>query len=410
MKRLFTLAAFFVSIGLQAQIVTGFDGEHHTGGSTEITNVDFPADLSNVSQILMHVSLDCPSGGCDPWDRFASLKVDLGWQDIEIGRYVTPYGNSWCDWTIDVTEYREFLSGNTDLTSHIETWENGWLINTSFEFIAGTPDYPHISVQNLWTEYDFTYGDTVFYSINLPEQTVEIPANAEEVIFRIVNTGHGQGNTENAAEFSQKTHAIKVNGSTEFTQFLWKDDCNANPCSPQGGTWQFARAGWCPGQDVQPDDYDITSLVTPGQTATLDYVLEPFLNECSPWNIDCEDGVTCTACNYNSNGHTTPHYKIVGQLIVKSSSPLPSAVSEVERDLGLLVYPNPTVNGGPLNIQMNKDEAFSASVFDLSGKQLISKPLKGKFNTLGISELSAGIYLVRIQNETFNITKKVIIN
>ncbi|MFT5918232.1 MAG: hypothetical protein ACI9FU_000024, partial [Granulosicoccus sp.] len=132
MKRLFTLAAFFVSIGLQAQIVTGFDGEHHTGGSTEITNVDFPADLSNVSQILMHVSLDCPSGGCDPWDRFASLKVDLGWQDIEIGRYVTPYGNSWCDWTIDVTEYREFLSGNTDLTSHIETWENGWLINTSF--------------------------------------------------------------------------------------------------------------------------------------------------------------------------------------------------------------------------------------------------------------------------------------
>jgi hypothetical protein len=298
--------------------------------------------------------------------------------------------------------------GNTNLTSHIETWQNGWLINTSFEFIAGTPDYEHITVQNLWVDYGLTYGDTVFYSINLPEQIVEIPANAEEVIVRIVNTGHGQGNTENAAEFSQKTHEIKVNGSTEFSQFLWKADCNVNPCSPQGGTWQFARAGWCPGQDVQPDDYDITSLVTPGQTATVDYVLEPFLNECSPWHLDCESGVTCEECNYNSNGHTTPHYKIVGQLIVKSSTPLPASMEEEER-LGLLVYPNPS-EGGLLNIKLNEEQEFNASVFDLSGKQLLSESLKGKINTLDIADISAGIYLVCVQNETFNISKKIIIN
>ena len=408
MKEFFTLIALFVSIGLQAQTITGFDGGLHEGGSTISTNVDFPTDLSNVAQILMHVSLDCPSGGCDPWDRYANLKVDLGWQDIEIGRYVTPYGNDWCDWTIDVTEYRNILVGNTNLTSHIETWQNGWLINTSFEFIAGTPDYEHITVQNLWVDYGLTYGDTVFYSINLPEQIVEIPANAEEVIVRIVNTGHGQGNTENAAEFSQKTHEIKVNGSTEFSQFLWKADCNVNPCSPQGGTWQFARAGWCPGQDVQPDDYDITSLVTPGQTATVDYVLEPFLNECSPWHLDCESGVTCEECNYNSNGHTTPHYKIVGQLIVKSSTPLPASMEEEER-LGLLVYPNPS-EGGLLNIKLNEEQEFNASVFDLSGKQLLSESLKGKINTLDIADISAGIYLVCVQNETFNISKKIIIN
>lgn len=409
MKRLFTLIAILLSIGLKAQTVTGFDGGHHTGGNTISTDVDFPVDLSNVSQILMHVSLDCPAGGCDPWDRFASLKVDLGWQEIEIGRYVTPYGNDWCDWTIDVTEYRQLLTGSRTLLSHIETWSNGWLINTEFEFVAGTPDYEHVSVQNLWMEYDFTYGDTVFYSINLPERTVEIPANAEEVIVRIVNTGHGQGNTENAAEFSQKTHEIKVNGTTAGTQFLWKSDCNANPCSPQGGTWEFARAGWCPGQDVQPDDYDVTSIVTAGQTASIDYVLEPFLNECSPWHIDCQNGVTCAECNYNSSTHTTPHYKIVGQLIVKSSTPLPASISDFENQLGLMVYPNPSAIGSPINIELNSEELFTATISEMSGKEVLSTQLRGKFNSLNSHDLPAGVYLVRVQNETFNITKKLII-
>lgn len=409
MKRIFTLIAFLISVGLQAQTVIGFDGGHHTGGNTISTDVDFPVDLSNVSQILMHVSLDCPAGGCDPWDRFASLKVDLGWQEIEIGRYVTPYGNDWCDWTIDVTEYRQLLTGSRTLLSHIETWSNGWLINTEFEFVSGTPDYEHVSVQNLWMEYDFTYGDTVFYSINLPERTVEIPANAEEVIVRIVNTGHGQGNTENAAEFSQKTHEIKVNGTTAGTQFLWKSDCNVNPCSPQGGTWEFARAGWCPGQDVQPDDYDVTSIVTAGQTASIDYVLEPFLNECSPWHIDCQNGVTCAECNYNSSTHTTPHYKIVGQLIVKSSSPLPASVSDFENQLGLMVYPNPSASGSPINIELNSEELFTATISEMSGKEVLSTQLGGKFNSLNSHDLPAGVYLVRVQNETFNITKKLII-
>ena len=408
MKHLFTVLTLFFFTSTHAQTITGFDGGHHEGGNTISTNVDFPTDMSNIAQILMHVSLDCPSGGCDPWDRFASLKVDLGWQEMEIGRYVTPYGNDWCDWTIDVTDYKEILTGNVTLLSHIETWNNGWLINTEFEFISGSPVYEYVTVRNLWMDYDFTYGDTIFYSINLPEQMVEIPANAEQVLVRIVNTGHGQGNTDNAAEFSQKTHEIKVNGNTEFTQYLWKDDCESNPCSPQGGTWEYDRAGWCPGQDVEPDDFDITSSVTPGQTAAIDYVLEPFLNECSPWNLDCQDGVTCTECQYNSNGHTRPHYKIVGQVIFKSATPLPASIAEEDR-VGLKIYPNPAASSSSLNIQLNTEDTFVASVFDLSGKLILSEAMRGKFNSLSTDNLNQGVYLVQVSNDSFNFNKKLII-
>ena len=399
-----------ISLGAYSQVmIQGFNGGLHTGGNTITQVANFPADNSAYSQILMHVSLDCPTGGCDPWDRFANLKVEVGSEEIEIGRYITPYGNDWCDWTIDVTDYRTILTGTQTLTSHIETWQNGWLVNTEFEFIAGTPSYLYTNIQNLWVDYDFTYGDTLFFSINLPEMQVMIPDNAEEVILRIVNTGHGQGNTDNAAEFSQKTHAIHVNGSQEFTQFLWKSDCGTNPCSPQGGTWQFNRAGWCPGQDVTPDDFDITSMVTPGQMVSLDYVLEPFYNFCSPWDPNCAPSGSCPECTYNNNGHTKPHYKIVGQLITKSSTPIePVSVQEMANDDDTRVYPNPTV--GMVNFAMAHADNYEVTLTDLSGRVVARDAFRGQGHQMHLDNQAPGIYLAEIRSESRTYTRKIILD
>lgn len=411
MRRLFTLGLILFSLQAfsQSTFVTGFAAGLHTGGNTINTTVNFPADVSGFDQVLMKVSLDCPAGGCDPWDRFANLKIEVGGEDIEIGRYITPYGNDWCDWTIDVTEYRHLLTGTQTLTSHIETWQNGWLVNTEFEFVPGSPTYQYTYVHNLWVDYDFTYGDTLFYSINLPEKVVNIPTNTEEATLRIVNTGHGQGNTDNAAEFSQKTHAIHVNGNQAFTQFLWKADCNQNPCSPQGGTWQFDRAGWCPGQDVKPDDYNITSLVTPGQDATLDYVLEPFFNLCSPWNPNCNAPGTCPECIYNNNGHTKPHYKIVGQLILKSSTPFDIvSISEAKVDDDSRVYPNPST--GTFNIAMDKGDRYTVVVSDISGRKVRETAFTGLGFELDLNDQAPGIYFAQVQSQSRTYTFKVVID
>ena len=224
------------------------------------------------------------------------------------------------------------------LHRYLEQWLE---ITVDFEFIEGTPDYAYTEVVNLWVDYFVIYGDTLFYTINLEELDVLIPDNAEMSVLRIMNTGHGQGNTDNAAEFSFKTHEIHVNGNLEFTQELWKDDCDANPCSPQIGYMEYSRAGWCPGQEVTPWDYDVTSIVTPGATASFDYVLEPFYNYCSPWNPDC-DNSTCTDCTYNGGTHTQPHYKLASQLIFYSSSPLHVEEAPSENNATALnLYPNP---------------------------------------------------------------------
>lgn len=396
MRTFLTLLFLTCSMLLLAQdvTVTGFDGETHTGGSTITKTVEFPTDLSNVSQILMHISLSCPPGGCDPWDRLAKLSVVVDGEAMEIGRYATPYLLSTCGWTLDVTDYRNYLTGTTELASSIETYQNGWNIHTSFDFIEGTPEYEYVTVTQFYRD-DLTYGDTLFYSINIPDYDFMVPENAEEVVFRVINTGHGQGNTDNAAEFSQKTHHIHVNGEERFSQYLWDPNCAQNPCANQAGTWQFARAGWCPGKAVVPWDYDVTQWGTPGGSVNVDYVLEPFYNLCSPWNIDCTPS-NCNggACTYNSSTHTTPVYKIALQMISKSSTQV--SVEEVDpmEQLGIQVFPNPTE--GLLNVTMKHSALLSVEVLDINGKAVMRSNMNTTRDQLDLRELRSGIYLLKM--------------
>jgi hypothetical protein len=60
---------------------------------------------------------------------------------------------------------------------------------------------------------------------------------------------------------------------------VWRDDCDVNPVYPQGGTWVYDRANWCPGAEVGTYDFDITEHVVPGNTYTFDYAAEDYL-----WN------------------------------------------------------------------------------------------------------------------------------
>ena len=107
---------------------------------------------------------------------------------------------------------------------------------------------------------------------------------------------------------------------TLFSHDFWRNDYEFNSCSPQFGTWQFDRAGFCPGDKVFWDDFNLLNLYTPGEMISLDYALEDYLNECSPNNSDCIDGQTRTSCDYNNNGHTEPFYFISSQLIYYTES------------------------------------------------------------------------------------------
>jgi hypothetical protein len=413
-----------MNVVLCAQNVTvnTFNGALHEAGNTITETFTFPDDNLMYASILMHISLDCPPGGCDPWDRFASIQLTHNGEDYEIGRYVTPYGNDWCDWTIDVTDYRTFLKGDVTLKSYVETWSNGWLVNVDFEFVEGVPTWSYVQVQNLILDYSVIYGDTLVAPLqaSLPPININIPEWTFESKLRIVNTGHGQGNTDNAAEFAPKTHQIQLNGQTTHEHFLWKSDCAANPCSPQGGTWQGNRAGWCPGQAVTPSDFDITDLVTGGQSATVQYLLEPYYNECSPWNVNpytleqlCTSAI-CVAetsfnsdCNYNGGNHTQPIYKIAIQLINYSSLPFTDVQPPIyPLDYLVQVSPNPT-QGDVQVFADNMHHNVQLTVYHINGQALHSETLSaGMLNghTIVLSNYKSGIYFVTFSTPAHNKT------
>ena len=54
-------------------------------------------------------------------------------------------------------------------------------------------------------------------------------------------------------------------------------------CIPTRGTWIYDRAGWCPGQASDVNEFDITSLVTPGQQHTFDYGLNNATGSSNYW-------------------------------------------------------------------------------------------------------------------------------
>ena len=321
MKKIFTILFVAITAFLKADTtIVALNNVHHyfgagTNNRTIFETVRLPSENHNFSQILMHFSLSCPNGGCDPWDRKANISVNHLNEWFEIGRYVTPYGIE-CGWTLDVSDYRSILKGEINLRSFIDTWvQPGWLVTIEFEFISGIADNPNIVIRNMWNNSYLVYGDPT-NPVNLDSITEYIPQDAQNIFLRITTTGHGQGNTDNAAEFSQKTHEIRLNDFFIYGHDFWRSDCQSNPCSPQNGTWQYNRAGFCPGDKVVPQDFNLSNFVVPGFTTSLSYVLEDYFNECSPNNPSCVNGATCSSCAYNNTGHTEPYYFIASHLII----------------------------------------------------------------------------------------------
>lgn len=357
------------------------------------------------SQIDLHVTLSCPTGGCDIWDRFANVSVyhDSDW--FEIGRYITPYGKA-CGWRIDVTDYRSMLKDTVIIKSFIDTWTNpGWLVKLDFEFKAGIALYENIKVENLWHNENLIYGDANNPSI-LPVVTKSIDVNAQIVKFKLFNTGHGQGNTDNAAEFSQKTHSLYVNAALANSHFMWRTDCATNPCSPQGGSWQYNRAGWCPGADVLPVYFDLTTLTAPGQNVDLDYRLQSYSNACSPNYPNCVSGITCTDCNYNYNGHTQPHYKVSAQLISYLSGG--SGVNTLLMNDRLIISPNPSSGLIQLKLKGSAQQG-QFEIFDVLGNSVYKNQMTQAIQLFDISALSKGTYILKYFSDEITSTKRIVL-
>jgi hypothetical protein len=189
---------------------------------------------------------------------------------FEIMSFVTPYGLG-LDlgmegkmWEFDVTDLLPILNGDKRLyMSNGGQYQED--IDIRFLFIEGTPARDVIDVQQIWRpgsgrNYTSIMNDTYF-----EPRTVEFNSEASMFKVRAAITGHGQ-----EGEFIARNHFVNIDGGdVEFQWQVWKE-CAANPVYPQGGTWVYDRAGWCPGMATDMQEFEITDIIS-GSSATIDY-------------------------------------------------------------------------------------------------------------------------------------------
>ncbi len=194
----------------------------------------------------------------------------------ELGRFITLYGNGTSlgsngrTWVYDLTNLAPLLHDSVHLSAG--NWQE-WL-DMRFLMIKGKPARDPISVVNLWNG---DYGHNSLMETYLHPLRVKIDPLAQNTMWRTITTGHGQNGQPNYAcdEFCQNSQYGKVNGVQHFNQLIWRDDCGRNPLFPQGGTWIYQRANWCPGSEVREYDWELTPYVTPGDSVTLDLDYDP---------------------------------------------------------------------------------------------------------------------------------------
>lgn len=186
----------------------------------------------------------------------------------ELARYITPYGinltlgpDGWA-WVFDVTDYAPLLKDSVEL--ECGNWQE--LLDLKFAFIEGTPPRDVENVTAFWkgTHYLNNWDETI-----LP-QTYTPGPNEEMWRLKTRASGHDFGQGNNCAEFCYNTHSVKVNDSPQWSWEIMQE-CADNPLYPQGGTWIYDRAGWCPGAEVRTQDFELTPLVNGDGAFSVEY-------------------------------------------------------------------------------------------------------------------------------------------
>lgn len=388
--------------------VHAFDMVHVSSSTAQdtIDNFVFPTYVGSFDEIMTNFNVTCPPLGCDPWDRVGTMEAKgPNGEWIEILRYITPYGVA-CEHSIDATDYASIFQGLVEMRLNIGTSNDGFVVDVSFDFQEGTPEYKYSWVDVIW-KGTFPFGD---YSNLQPMDTInwDYGSEAEASKLKILNTGHGWGNlnTGNAAEFYNATHKIKVDDD-EFDQHLWVV-CNPNPdgCQPQNGTWYHNRAGWCPGSISYVYEYDLTPYVNSSGVEIVYEFYPNYMDYCHPNHPDCVTGVTCSDCNSGFN----PHYIISGNLVSYSNS-LYIPVGEEENDyFGLNVFPNPS--NGMVNLSSFRNNlSINAKVYFMNqlGQTLKRFTWDGNNKTLDLKSYPKGVYLITIENAYYSQTKRIVL-
>jgi hypothetical protein len=184
--------------------------------------------------------------------------------------FVTPYGIN-LDlgvegkmWQFDVTDFEPILHDAKQLSVEFGKYQEE--MDIRFLYISGTPPREVKKIQQVWRAgVQRSYQSILSNAVFEPRDVLLDPL-ASSFKLRAAITGHGQ-----EGEFIPRTHYIDIDGgANEFSWQVWKE-CADNPIFPQGGTWIYDRAGWCPGAPTDLQEFELDE--SPGDSIEIDYGL-----------------------------------------------------------------------------------------------------------------------------------------
>ncbi len=195
----------------------------------------------------------------------------------ELVSFVTPYGigldfgQEGASWFLDMSDYASILKGDKRLQLTLGgQWQED--MDLEFQFMVGTPPRDVIQYEQIWqgtNRIGIANINQILDEEKFQPFDLTLSDQAETFTLKSSITGHGS-----EGEFQQNggvvNHIINVNQTEEFNWRIHKE-CSFNPIFPQGGTWVYDRQGWCPGERSLMTEHDLTSIVSPGETITLDY-------------------------------------------------------------------------------------------------------------------------------------------
>jgi len=313
----------------------------------------------------------------------------------------------------------------------------------------------------LATKITNTHTNTLSYGWDATKATDLNPSNASNVILiygyengsdgdctndleRSVNSNGG-----NVCDFNREHVYPKSLGTPSFTSNstpgadghhirasdVQRNGTRGNQKFADGsGNSKNVTGGWYPGDEWKGDAARIimymylrygsqclpTNVGVGSSASTPDDMIDLFLK----WNS--EDPVSQYEDNRNSY-HTSGDTYSQGNRNPFIDEPflaniiwgIPAGQSAAEDRWGLFLdtkketldsvrlFPNPINGQGYIYISTRKD--LTINVFDILGKQILSTHISSNRNSVDVSQLNKGIYLVKLSDDINSITKKLII-
>jgi len=251
----------------------------------------FPPSTKSYRKVYMLYTLKCypkvsaydKKYACGEWDYLTyTFVTDTAGNTYEIARYITPYGINLTlgpngfTWIYDVTDYQNLLSDSVNLSAG-NTQE---LLDLKFIFVKGIAPAKVVKINQIWDKgaTSYSYAD-LSNDIRLKSKSVKIDSNTAVLKFRSRITGHGHNSNDSkyphCCEWKDNTHTLYSSNKLVRDWHVWQTlDCADNPVFPQGGTWPYAREGWCPGDRVKDTEFDVTRFQI-GDSINLDYKITP---------------------------------------------------------------------------------------------------------------------------------------